>query len=56
MSGPPSQTTARTAPQPPVPQPQAPQARLEELLGADLSRFLVGALTANQGRRGSSSP
>jgi hypothetical protein len=36
---------------------QSARARLEELLGVDLARFLIAALSVEtQGRRGSSSP
>jgi hypothetical protein len=39
------------------PAPLRPQERLEELLGTDLARFLIAALSVDgQGRRGSSSP
>jgi hypothetical protein len=40
-----------------VPGPQTPAERLEQVLGPELARFLVSALTADgQGRVGSSSP
>jgi hypothetical protein len=53
----PEAASERAGPPPESPEPSRPQDRLEELLGTDLARFLIAALSVDgQGRRGSASP